>query len=61
MDDRKIIVNSSLMGSLVVKRITKLKARELIIKHHYSHKIGDSHGLFSYGIFREGRKTRKIV
>ncbi|MGV4447909.1 hypothetical protein ACQ1PN_07890, partial [Ornithobacterium rhinotracheale] len=59
MDDRKIIVNSSLMGSLVVKRITKLKARELIIKHHYSHKIGDSHGLFSYGIFREGSEDEE--
>lgn len=50
---KRIIVQSSRMGNLVVKRISKIKARELIISHHYSHKIGANHGLYNYGIFRE--------
>ena len=49
-------MQSSTMGNLVIKRISKVKARELIISHHYSHKMGANHGLYNYGIFREGQE-----
>lgn len=47
------------MGVLVIKRITKQKAKELIVKHHYSHKMGSNHGLYNYGIFRENFENEK--
>lgn len=53
---KRIIVQSSTMGNLVIKRISKIKAKELIISHHYSHKMGANHGLYNYGIFREGQE-----
>ncbi|MGV4459736.1 Mom family adenine methylcarbamoylation protein, partial [Ornithobacterium rhinotracheale] len=54
---KRIVVQSSKMGNLVIKLISKQKARELIIENHYSHKMGANHGLFNYGIFREGAES----
>ncbi len=50
----KEIVNSSRMGVLVVKPVSKSKARELIVQHHYSHKWNNaSFGVYNFGIFKE--------
>uniref|UniRef100_UPI0039A515B1 Mom family adenine methylcarbamoylation protein n=1 Tax=Ornithobacterium rhinotracheale TaxID=28251 RepID=UPI0039A515B1 len=54
---KKYIVQSSTMGNLVIKRVSKKKAKELIVENHYSHKWNNaSFGLGNYGIFREGRE-----
>lgn len=53
---KQIIVQSSTMGNLVIKRISRSKARLLIIENHYSKKLGANHGLFNYGIFKEGQE-----
>lgn len=51
----KEIIKSSKMGTLVIKAVSKPKARELIIAHHYSHKWNNaSFGVHNFGIFREG-------
>ncbi len=50
----KEIVKSSRMGVLIVKPISKTKSRELIVKHHYSHKWNNaSFGVYNFGIFKE--------
>lgn len=50
-----ITVQSKNMGTLIIKLISKEKARELIVKNHYSHKWNNpSFGLYNYGIFRQG-------
>ena len=53
---KTILVQSSTMGNLIIKRVSKDKARELIINNHYSHKMGANHGLYNYGIFRESNQ-----
>ncbi|MFJ1474909.1 hypothetical protein ACILE9_11700 [Capnocytophaga cynodegmi] len=55
---KRIVVPSSKMGNLVIKRISKQKAKSLIIENHYSHKWNNAgFGLFNYGIFREHHET----
>lgn len=54
---KRYVVQSSTMGNLVIKRISREKARELIITNHYSRKMGANHGLFNYGIFRENQES----
>nr|WP_041987263.1 hypothetical protein [Capnocytophaga canimorsus] len=54
---KRIVVQSSRMGNLVIKRISKEKAKSLIIKNHYSKKLGANHGLFNYGIFQENKEA----
>ncbi|GIZ14143.1 hypothetical protein [Capnocytophaga catalasegens] len=51
---KRFIVQSNTMGNLVIKRVSKEKAKQMIIENHYSHKWNNaSFGLFNYGIFRE--------
>lgn len=58
MDEiKRIVVQSNTMGNLVIKRISKEKAKSLIIENHYSNKLGANHGLFNYGIFRENKEA----
>ncbi len=48
------VVNSSRMGVLVVKPVSKSKAKELIVQNHYSHKWNNaSFGVYNFGIFKE--------
>lgn len=42
------------LGVLVIKPITRERAREMVIAGHYSHKWQASFGKYSFGIFREG-------
>lgn len=57
---KRIVVQSSRMGNLVIKRVSKPLAKEMIIKNHYSHKWNNaSFGLFNYGIFRENKEEEK--
>ncbi len=51
------VVKSSKMGILIIKTISKQKARELIVKNHYSHKWNHSFGIYNYGIFRQGKES----
>ncbi len=44
---------TSHMGTLVIKPVSKMTARELIVQHHYSHKWLASFGIHNYGIFRD--------
>lgn len=50
----EILKKTSSLGNLIIKDVPKTLAKELIIKHHYSHKWLDSgFGKFNYGIYRE--------
>ncbi len=49
--------STSHMGVLVIRRIPKELARDLIIKGHYSHKWLAAFGLYNYGIFRAGEES----
>ena len=41
------------LGNIIIKPIDRALARELIVKHHYSHKWNDaSFGKFNFGIFK---------
>lgn len=53
---KRLVVQSSRMGNLVIKRVSKPLAKEMIIKNHYSHKMGANHGLYNYGIFLEEKE-----
>lgn len=44
---------SSSMGKLIIKKIDKGKAKELIIKNHYSHKWQNGFGIINIGIFKD--------
>ncbi|WP_018676631.1 hypothetical protein [Riemerella columbina] len=51
----EIRIKTKSLGNLVIKPISKAKAKELIIKNHYSHKWNNaSFGLYNFGIFQEG-------
>lgn len=41
------------MGILVIKRIEKSQAKEIIVANHYSRKWSAGFGLYNYGIFKE--------
>lgn len=42
------------LGTITIKEIDRATAKEMIVKHHYSHKLGSNHGILNYGIFRDG-------
>lgn len=51
----EIKIKTKSLGNLVIKPISKAKAKELIVKNHYSHKWNNaSFGLYNFGIFQEG-------
>ncbi|MEJ8588038.1 hypothetical protein JSO57_10155 [Riemerella anatipestifer] len=53
----EIRIKTKSLGNLVIKPISKAKAKELIIKNHYSHKWNNaSFGLYNFGIFQEGKE-----
>lgn len=53
----EIRIKTKSLGSLVIKPISKAKAKDLIIKNHYSHKWNNAgFGLYNFGIFREGKE-----
>ena len=57
----KILINTKNNGKLVIKRVSKNKAKELIIKNHYSKKWNNAgFGLYNFGIFREGKEEEKL-
>jgi hypothetical protein len=42
------------LGNLIIKEVSKSLAKDLIIRHHYSHKWNDGgFGVHCYGVFRE--------
>ncbi len=54
-----IIKDTSSMGRLIIKPVSKNLAKEIIIQHHYSHKWNDaSFGILNYGIYRDDQADR---
>ena len=54
------VINTKNLGNLVIKPISKQKAKELIVKFHYSHKWNNaSFGLYNFGIFRMGYENEE--
>lgn len=43
------------LGTITVKQIDRQKAKEMIVKNHYSHKMGSNHGIYNFGIFKDDR------
>lgn len=41
------------LGTITIKQIDRTTAKELIVKNHYSHKLGSNHGILNFGIFRD--------
>ena len=41
------------LGTITVKQIDRPTAKEMIVKHHYSHKLGSNHGVLNFGIYRD--------
>lgn len=53
----KTVIKSKNLGRLIIKPVSKTKAREMIIQNHYSHKWNNAgFGLYNFGIFREGKE-----
>lgn len=49
----EIVKKTSSLGTLLIKEISKDLAKELIIKHHYSHKWNDGgFGKYNFGLFK---------
>ena len=42
------------LGTITVKEIDRKTAKDMIIKNHYSHKMGSNHGKYNFGIIKEG-------
>lgn len=54
-----IIKETSSLGTLIIRRVEKALAKEMVIKNHYSHKWNDGgFGLFNFGIFRMDEPDR---
>lgn len=52
------VIKSSNMGVLIVKPVSNVTARELIIANHYSHKWNfGSFGLYNFGVFKEFQES----
>lgn len=49
----EIIKQTSHMGTLVIRPISKDIAKALILEHHYSHKWNTPFGLYNFGIFKK--------
>lgn len=43
------------LGVITIKQIDRKTAKELIVKNHYSHKMGSNQGVYNFGIFRENK------
>lgn len=43
------------LGKITIKQIDRATAKEMIIKNHYSHKMGSNHGVLNFGIYRDGK------
>lgn len=57
MNKMEIKINSKNLGILVIKKISKQKAKELIICNHYSKKWNDGgFGVHNFGLFQEGKE-----
>ena len=52
METTKTLKN---LGTITVKQIDRKIAREMIVKNHYSHKMGSNHGIYNFGIFRDNK------
>lgn len=42
------------LGTITVRQIDRKTSKDIIIKNHYSHKMGSNHGIYNFGIFRDG-------
>ncbi len=47
-----LVRSTKALGTLVIKRVSKDLAKDMIIANHYSHKWNGGFGVFSYGIYR---------
>lgn len=55
----QIIKETSSMGRLLIKPVDKSLAKDIVIKHHYSHKWNDGgFGVLNFGIFRADEPDR---
>ena len=41
------------LGTITIKQIDRATAKEMIIKNHYSHKLGSNHGILNFGIYKD--------
>lgn len=49
----EIVKQTSHMGTLVIRPVSKDIAKDLIVKNHYSHKWNTPFGLYNFGIFQQ--------
>ena len=55
----QVLKNTSALGSLIIKPVTKTVAKELIVANHYSHKWNEGgFGKYNFGIFRAEEPDR---
>ena len=55
----EIYKETSSLGRLLIKPVDKATAKEMIAKHHYSHKWNDGgFGVYNFGIFRADEPDR---
>lgn len=43
------------LGTITIKQIDRATAKEMIVKNHYSHKLGSNHGILNFGIFTDNK------
>jgi len=56
----EIKITSKNLGELIIKLISKQKAKELIINNHYSKKWNNAgFGLYNFGIFEKGKESEE--
>lgn len=56
-NDLRIIKKTKTLGDLVIKPVSKERAKELIVKHHYSHKWNNGgFGKYNFGVFQAGKE-----
>lgn len=56
----KLNIKTKNNGDIVIKRITKIKAKELIVNNHYSRKWNNAgFGVYNFGIFRKDLEEEK--
>lgn len=55
----EVIKATSTLGRLLIKPVDKAKAKEMIVKNHYSHKWNDGgFGVYNFGIFHADEPQR---
>ena len=42
------------LGTITIREIDRKTAKDMIIKNHYSHKMASNHGIYNFGIFKDG-------